>query len=393
MSSRDPRDNGQRKTSSYQPYADHYYAGNYNHPQPMSSNPYSHQAGYYNGVEGNSQFSERKEAVHNQVVVGPKGEPGPQGPRGDMGPRGPMGPKGEVGPKGPKGEPGFQGSTGLRGEVGPQGPMGLMGGTGAPGPVGSKGEPGAPGPVGPKGEPGLPGPVGPIGEPGAQGPVGPRGEVGPQGPAGPIGEPGAQGPAGSKGEPGVQGPKGNTGAQGPVGPKGEPGVQGPKGNTGAQGPAGPIGEPGTVPFELINKLNMSANNINLFCSQLAELQTYGITCHQGAEMTGTTFLGEAVYRQVWCLEICQEADCLQPTLLPTFCGDNSSPTPITATGILSYGGFAYTGNENVRVALPACSPTCTFSVEIDSCGQLVLWSSTNCNRVKAPIYIWIDYII
>lgn len=63
-----------------------------------------------------------------------------QGPRGDPGPAGPRGPQGEPGPAGP------QGPQGPAGVPGPAGPQGSQGPAGAPGPVGPQGPQGPAGP-------------------------------------------------------------------------------------------------------------------------------------------------------------------------------------------------------------------------------------------------------
>ena len=95
---------------------------------------------------------------------GPKGSPGPQGPRGlkgSPGPQGPRGLKGSPGRGGSQGSPGPQGPRGLKESPGSQGPRGLKGSLGrygsqgSPGPQGSRGLKGSPGPRGPAGSGGL----------------------------------------------------------------------------------------------------------------------------------------------------------------------------------------------------------------------------------------------
>nr|DAM13487.1 MAG TPA: hypothetical protein [Caudoviricetes sp.] len=218
------------------------------------------------------------DAPLTELVEGPQGETGPQGPPGysiqydwsgtELGVKREdeasyiytdlQGPQGPIGPKGDKGD---------QGEVGPMGPQGLQG---------IQGETGPQGPIGPDGRSiefvwngtelgvrlegdttyqyvNLKGDKGDVGERGPQGIQGVglsylwdsynlgvkredesiytyqnlRGEQGPQG---------------------IQGPKGDTGPQGPQGiqgPKGDPGPQGPKGDTGPQGPPGEDGADGT----------------------------------------------------------------------------------------------------------------------------------------------------
>jgi hypothetical protein len=105
----------------------------------------------------------------------------------------------------------------VNGKVGPQGPIGLTGATGPAGPVGATGPQGVAGPVG------ATGPQGPIG---LTGPAGPVGAAGPQGVPGPSGATGPQGPIGLTGPAGPQGPIGLTGATGPAGPQGPQGIPG-----------------------------------------------------------------------------------------------------------------------------------------------------------------------
>lgn len=78
-------------------------------------------------------------------IVGPQGDPGPQGPVGATGPQGDPGPQGAAGPVGPAGPVGAQGVQGVTGLVGPPGPTGAVGATGLPGPVGPAGPGLAPG--------------------------------------------------------------------------------------------------------------------------------------------------------------------------------------------------------------------------------------------------------
>lgn len=75
--------------------------------------------------------SEREYNVeYEDVIRGPKGDPGPQGPRGETGAVGPEGPRGETGPAGPQGPVGA---------TGPRGPQGQTGAQGVQGPVGPQG--------------------------------------------------------------------------------------------------------------------------------------------------------------------------------------------------------------------------------------------------------------
>ena len=156
-------------------------------------------------------------------IVGPQGDPGPEGPRGFTGNVGAEGPQGNIGPQGPQGEQGIQGN------VGAQGAQGIQGN------VGAQGDPG------PQGEQGIQGNVGPQGERGLQGNVGPQGATGPTGPQGIQGNAGVNGTNGNDGigistatvtsgnliitlsdativdagnVVGPQGPQGNTGAPG-----------------------------------------------------------------------------------------------------------------------------------------------------------------------------------
>lgn len=69
-------------------------------------------------------------------IVGPQGDPGPEGPRGFTGNVGPAGPQGDAGPAGP------QGAQGIQGNVGSQGIQGIQGNVGAQGPQGERGDPG-----------------------------------------------------------------------------------------------------------------------------------------------------------------------------------------------------------------------------------------------------------
>ena len=127
------------------------------------------------------------------IIVGPAGA---QGPKGDSYPagivefdsltpeqiemlKGPKGDTGAQGPKGDKGDPGIQGPQGETGEIGPQGPKGDQGEQGIQGP---KGEAGSQGPQGERGPQGLQGEQGPKGDKGDPGPEGPQGVQGPAGP-------------------------------------------------------------------------------------------------------------------------------------------------------------------------------------------------------------------
>ena len=66
-------------------------------------------------------------------IVGPQGDPGPQGPRGFTGNVGAQGPAGDQGPIGP------QGTQGIQGNIGPQGSEGPRGFDGNVGPQGNAG--------------------------------------------------------------------------------------------------------------------------------------------------------------------------------------------------------------------------------------------------------------
>lgn len=63
--------------------------------------------------------------VSEDVLIGPKGDPGIQGIPGTIGPQGP------IGLPGPQGEPGPTGATGPVGPQGPQGPQGEPGTSGS----------------------------------------------------------------------------------------------------------------------------------------------------------------------------------------------------------------------------------------------------------------------
>ena len=67
---------------------------------------------------------------HIQLLPGPKGETGLQGPKGEQGVQGITGPTGQ------------QGLQGIQGEIGPTGPQGLKGDTGSQGPTGLQGQEG-----------------------------------------------------------------------------------------------------------------------------------------------------------------------------------------------------------------------------------------------------------
>jgi hypothetical protein len=75
-------------------------------------------------IIGPNQQCRNHETAVDWGIIGPQGEPGPQG---DIGPQGPQGLQGETGPQGPQGmqgETGPQGATGAQGPQGPQGPGG-----------------------------------------------------------------------------------------------------------------------------------------------------------------------------------------------------------------------------------------------------------------------------
>jgi uncharacterized coiled-coil DUF342 family protein len=202
-----------------------------------------------NIIDINSQINDMKEDIENltkeledvQLLQGPKGDTGEQGPKGDKGD------PGEQGPKGDKGDPGEQGPKGDKGDQGEQGIQGPKGADGTSVKIVGEletlqdldnltdevvgngyiikenghlyvctglnnftdvGE--------------IKGPKGDKGEPGEQGPKGDKGEQGEQG---------IQGPKGDKGDPGEQGPKGDKGDQGEQGPKGDKGEQGEDGKS------------------------------------------------------------------------------------------------------------------------------------------------------------------
>jgi len=172
---------------------------------------------------------------NNNVVVGPQGVPGEQGPAGadgEQGPQGIQGPQGlagidgERGPAGVQGPEGSTGPAGADGEQGPIGPQGVQGLTGSEGPQGPVGIQGPIGPAGEQGQAGVNGQDGAVGETGAAGTQGPKGDKGDAGEAGPQGSQGIQGIQGP------EGPAGTNGSTGPLGPQGAEGIQGPKGDTG-----------------------------------------------------------------------------------------------------------------------------------------------------------------
>lgn len=70
------------------------------------------------------------------AILGPRGEPGPQGRPGE---RGPPGRDGRSSPEGPRGAKGLTGPAGPRGNAGIQGPPGPRGVTGDAGPIGPPG--------------------------------------------------------------------------------------------------------------------------------------------------------------------------------------------------------------------------------------------------------------
>ena len=122
------------------------------------------------------------------------------------------------------------------------------------------------------------------------------------------------------------------------------------------------------------------------------MQAYGSGCNQGAALTGENFLGAPVYRQAWCVEICQEGNMLDGASLPAFISGAESQQ-VSVAGILKYGGYAYTGNNQERVALPAYCQGSSFYIEVDSYGKLVLFSTSRFPRSQAPAYIWVDFIL
>jgi hypothetical protein len=115
---------------------------------------------------------QRMSKLEAALRTGPRGYPGP------VGPRGPTGMPGTRGDTGPAGAQGTIGSMGMQGPTGPQGPQGIVGPTG---------------PAGMQGVTGPQGIAGPTGSAGAQGAIGPTGPAGAQGVAGPAGADGAGG--------------------------------------------------------------------------------------------------------------------------------------------------------------------------------------------------------
>jgi hypothetical protein len=177
-------------------------------------------------------------------IVGPQGDPGPQGIQGEQGIQGASGadgPIGLTGAQGPIGPQGIQGIQGIQGSIGIQGPQGSTGTQGIQGPIGLTGAQGDPGPQGSQGDPG---PQGVQGVKGDKGDQGIQGEPGPQGIRGIQGIQGVKGDTGSQGIQGIQGIQGNTGTQGIQGPIGPKGDTGPAGETGPAGPQGPGADQG-----------------------------------------------------------------------------------------------------------------------------------------------------
>ena len=154
-------------------------------------------------------------------IVGPQGDPGPQGPRGFTGNVGAQGPQGDTGPAGP------QGTQGIQGNVGPQGIQGIQGNVGLQGPQGEQGMQGIQGNTGPQGSQGIQGNVGPQGPTGAQGIQGNTGTNGTNGQDG-IGVSTATVTAGNLIITLTDASQINAGNV--VGPQGPQGIQGPTGS-------------------------------------------------------------------------------------------------------------------------------------------------------------------
>jgi len=90
----------------------------------------------------------KRQASHQPIGFGVKGQRGDTGFRGPRGPPGLRGGAGNPGPSGVTGPPGYRGSDGVIGRTGP---------TGSSGPKGYPGQRGFPGKDGPPGPPGPPG--------------------------------------------------------------------------------------------------------------------------------------------------------------------------------------------------------------------------------------------
>lgn len=190
-----------------------------------------------------------------------------RGPIGEIGLEGPMGRDGKDGRDGVDGRDGINGIDGLNGKAGINGRNGndgidnfIKGDTGATGYTGYTGSTGCTGYTGCTGNTGVTGWTGPTG---ATGPTGDRGKdnniKGSTGWTGHTGKPGVKGPRGSKynikgytgktgstgntGNTGPTGPTGITGCTGPIGKKGDNGliICGEKGVTGETGNTGPTG--------------------------------------------------------------------------------------------------------------------------------------------------------
>lgn len=116
---------------------------------------------YYNGTDLTwNKVSYNDLTDKPELLQGPKGDPGEQGPQGEQGPKGDTGEMGATGP---------QGGAGADGAPGPQGDTGDTGAVGATGPAGPKGD---------TGEQGIQGPKGDTGEQGIQGLAGDTGPAG-----------------------------------------------------------------------------------------------------------------------------------------------------------------------------------------------------------------------
>ena len=89
-----------------------------------------------------SGFATKEELQTISLTPGPKGEPGPIGPKGADGERGPQGDAGPRGADGLQGPQGIQGERGRDGEPGPRGERGEQGPIGLNGPKGENGRDG-----------------------------------------------------------------------------------------------------------------------------------------------------------------------------------------------------------------------------------------------------------
>ena len=177
-----------------------------------------------------------------------------------------------------------QGPTGATGVQGPQGETGATGATGVQGPTGATGATGVQGPTGATGV------QGPTGATGVQGPVGATGVQGP------TGATGVQGPTGATG---VQGPVGATGVQGPTGATGATGVQGPVGATGLTGPQGSGGLSGTGTTNKIIKWTTGGSVLgdSILTESSSNIFMPEGLYHDGDEDTGIVFTANDTIQQ------------------------------------------------------------------------------------------------